>query len=371
MDSMTPDERLDAVMHCHPTARVPTAPKIEEYAGKIAGITNAEFIWDSEKGLSALDTCHDVLGGWDFYRAVYIKIFGPLQKAIGITRSKLPGLELAPDMPYQALEEEVMRPEDYDLLIGEGLVAYNAEFWRRAHGVDDSRITTALAEQAELERHCNERARSKVMVPLYGGFVPFALDFLWLARSLREFSKDLFRRPDQVEKALTVATEGSIQLALKAVAESGVPRVFMGFTRGSATFMSPKMFRRFCMPFLKRMVDALSPHGIMLFLHADGDWTMHMEAFRELPRHSVVLELDGTSDIFGAKRILGDHLCLLGDVNATLLTLGTPERVQAYCRRLIDEVGTGGGFILGSGCTVPLTAKRENVEAMLRSVHSR
>ena len=40
-----------------------------------------------------------------------------------------------------------------------------------------------------------------------------------------------------------------------------------------------------------------------------------------------------------------------------------------YCRRLITEVGAGGGFILSSGCTIPVDARPENVAAMLGSVH--
>jgi len=38
--------------------------------------------------------------------------------------------------------------------------------------------------------------------------------------------------------------------------------------------------------------------------------------------------------------------------------------VLGYCRRLIREVGKGGGFILSSGCSIPATAKAENVKAL-------
>jgi len=82
---------------------------------------------------------------------------------------------------------------------------------------------------------------------------------------------------------------------------------------------------------------------------------------------SAVLALDGTSDIFAAKEVLRDHLCLCGDVQASLLSLGKPEEVQAYCRKLIDEVGGDGGFFLSSGCELPAAIKPENLRAMLHT----
>lgn len=61
-------------------------------------------------------------------------------------------------------------------------------------------------------------------------------------------------------------------------------------------------------------------------------------------------------------------MCIMGDVPAALLKLGEPDEVDEYCRRLITELGADGGFILSTGCTLPLDAKPENVRAMIRSV---
>jgi uroporphyrinogen-III decarboxylase len=60
--------------------------------------------------------------------------------------------------------------------------------------------------------------------------------------------------------------------------------------------------------------------------------------------------------------------CIMGDVPAALLKLGEPEEVDEYCHRLITELGADGGFILSSGCTVPVDARPENVRAMFTSV---
>jgi uroporphyrinogen-III decarboxylase len=82
------------------------------------------------------------------------------------------------------------------------------------------------------------------------------------------------------------------------------------------------------------------------------------------------VELDSTTDIFKAKEILKDHVCVKGDVPASLLSLGKPEEVTAYCRKLIDVVGKGGGFILSTGCMCPVDAKIDNVKAMLETARN-
>jgi uroporphyrinogen-III decarboxylase len=91
---------------------------------------------------------------------------------------------------------------------------------------------------------------------------------------------------------------------------------------------------------------------------------------KQLPKSKCVADLDSTTDIFKAKEILDGHMCISGDVPASLLSLGTPEDVREYCQRLIDEVGRGGGFFLSTGCECPVDAKFENVMMMIDTAKS-
>ena len=69
------------------------------------------------------------------------------------------------------------------------------------------------------------------------------------------------------------------------------------------------------------------------------------------------------TDIFHAKEVLGDIVCIRGNVPLSVLCTGNPDDVKEYCKRLINVVGKGGGFIMDAS-TVLDDAKPENVKAL-------
>jgi uroporphyrinogen-III decarboxylase len=69
------------------------------------------------------------------------------------------------------------------------------------------------------------------------------------------------------------------------------------------------------------------------------------------------------TDIFRAKDGLGDVVCIRGNVPLSILNSGTVDDIKAYCKKLIDKVGKGGGFIMDCS-TEAADAKPENLKAM-------
>ena len=177
------------------------------------------------------------------------------------------------------------------------------------------------------------------------------------------------RRPLRLE-----SIDDLIEVSIKSVkdmgvsAPAGIPAKSLVMERGGAFYYPLRIFERFEWPYTRKLVEALLAEGIMPILHFDQDWTLNLPYLRELPRGSCVCQFDSCTDIFKAKEALGDHLCIMGDVPPSLLSLGAPEEVEEYCKKLIDVVGEGGGFILGVGCTVPVQARFENLKAIVDTV---
>jgi uroporphyrinogen-III decarboxylase len=136
--------------------------------------------------------------------------------------------------------------------------------------------------------------------------------------------------------------------------------------RGGCFYYPLRIFERFEFPYLKKMVEAFAAEGLLTVMHFDQDWTLNLPYLKELPKKKCICELDSTTDIFKAKEILGNHMCIMGDVPASITSIGTPAEMEAYCKKLIDLVGKGKtGFILSSGCTIPADAKFENFKVMV------
>ena len=95
----------------------------------------------------------------------------------------------------------------------------------------------------------------------------------------------------------------------------------------------------------------------------EGSFTSRLEYLLEFPKGKMLARLD-TTDIFKAKEILRDHVCIQGNVPSTLLQVGTVQEVKDHCKKLIDVVGKDGGFILSPRSSTD-EVKPENLKAMI------
>ena len=378
-DTMTAEERMQAVINLQVPDRVPVAPLIYYFAATYAGITNSE-LYDAGKYNRAMEKVFYDLGPWDalcFINAYYPEIaacFVPM-------RVREPGRDLPADSIRQFLEEEVMLEEDYawiiqaskkapDLAYSRLLMRWMPRIWD--HVGDGWRAYAYMVPRLvdNFVRWKREFARwNRLGAAMAFSFLAEApFDDFSMARGLLNFARDIRKYPREIVEAADALVEGYLSSTKIMAALLGVRRVNLAVHRSSNDFISPDTFKKLSFPSLKRLVEGCVAAGINPILHCDGNWDLNLETLRELPAGNVVVQFDGASDIFKAKEVIGDRICIYGDVPADLLALGSPSEVDEYCHRLIEEVGKGGGFILGTGCELAPNAKPENVKAMFESV---
>jgi hypothetical protein len=102
---------------------------------------------------------------------------------------------------------------------------------------------------------------------------------------------------------------------------------------------------------------------VQTLFYAEGNWDYHLETFAQLPERSIVYHID-QGDIHKVGRALGDRFCLSGGIPNALLAYGTPDKVRARCKEVLDTLAPGGGYIMDASAIMQNDTSVENLKAM-------
>jgi uroporphyrinogen-III decarboxylase len=185
-------------------------------------------------------------------------------------------------------------------------------------------------------------------------------------RGTQGIMKDMFRVPSKLLKALDVVADLTINTILKSPGIENGLIVTYPLHKGADGWMSQKQFDTFYWPSLKKVMDAFIKEGLIQSLFAEGSFNTRLDYIDVFPKGSVVWYFDRT-DMFRAKKVLGQNCCLQGNVPSSMVVTGQPAEVKEYCRKLIEGVGKGGGFVLSAG-SIADNPKLENLQAMMSAV---
>jgi hypothetical protein len=367
--------RMQAAINLQKSDRTPVSLVMgATFPVRYKGFTQGDFYRDPSIGVQALFDVFDELGGYDAMctggnTAMYENMLNAPM------RIRVPGKDIPEDDPIQWEEIEVLKVEDYDKIIEQGWKKFMHDFYPSFRGWDPTvyhdRIAKRDARDVQQEKKILKVWEQKGVPVFQQSLVMTPLMMLSSCRSLVKFTMDLHRIPDKVQAAMDAMVDDLIDISIESVKvmgispPAGIPAKSLVMERGGAFYYPLRIFERFEWPYTKKMAEAFINEGFVAILHFDTDWTLNLPYLRELPKGKCVAQLDSRTDIFKAKEILRDHVCIMGDVPPSLLSLGTTQDVEAYCRKLIDIVGEGGGFILGVGCSVPTRTKFENLKAMI------
>ncbi len=109
-----------------------------------------------------------------------------------------------------------------------------------------------------------------------------------------------------------------------------------------------------------------------VFFHTDGDVFDLVEDFIEIGvdiLNPVQTAAGKMADLAGLKKRYSSRLSFCGGIDTQrILPFGTPAQVRQEVRRVIEVLGTGGGYLLSSVHTIIDEVPPENILAMADAV---
>ncbi|OGN97062.1 MAG: hypothetical protein A2Y89_07165 [Chloroflexi bacterium RBG_13_51_18] len=214
-------------------------------------------------------------------------------------------------------------------------------------------VNEAAREQAKYQKvmgECSKLSIESGYPPLMGGMMLAPFDTVAdMLRGTHGSVMDMYRQPEKLLESLEYIADQSLKSAVGMVNMARSPIVFVPMHKGDDSFMSVKQFEKFYWPTFRKLLLGCINEGCVPMMVIDGSYNeARLKIISELPRSSVVWTMEKT-DMFKAKKILGNSACIAGNVTAAQLYMQTPPVIKEYCRKLIEVCGVGGGYILSLG----------------------
>ncbi len=193
----------------------------------------------------------------------------------------------------------------------------------------------------------------------------------WALRGMESFLVDLAENPGFVDELLDGITEYFLAIIERSV-QYDIDAFAFGEDWGSQSkglIMGPRYWRRYLKPRLARMFARVKAAGKFVHIHSDGDVSAIFGDLIEIGLDVYNPFQPEIMDVYEMKKRYGDRLCFHGGVGIQqLLPFGTPQEVKAEARRLIREIGAGGGYILSPSHAVLTDTPVENLVALVEAV---
>jgi uroporphyrinogen decarboxylase len=117
----------------------------------------------------------------------------------------------------------------------------------------------------------------------------------------------------------------------------------------SGPFLSPDQFAEFVAPYLKQIITGYREMGFYTIKHTDGNIMPIIDQLVEAGPHALhSLDPQAGVDIAEVKRLYGQRLCLIGNVNCGLLDTGTDEDCVESARYALRHGMPGYGYIFST-----------------------
>ncbi len=391
---------LDAIALKKPD-RVPVTALFSFFPAAYSGITVEDVLYDPEKLEKAYWRVMTEFAPDMDQNPFALRFIGPHLDTLDHTQLKWPGHGLASDVTYQFVEGEYMTADEYDHFLFDPTDFMLRKYWPRAFAAlkgfekinpprnivtyamgmafgfapfSTPEVASALdtlkkaGEQsvrvATYAAAFTKKAKEAGFPMQYGGFTQAPFDTLGdYFRGTKGLMLDMYRRPKKViemcEKLFYIMRD----MAIGAAKASGNPRIFIPIHKGLDGFMSLEQYKTFFWPTLRELMVALIDAGCMPCPLWEGNCTSRLPYMKDIPAGRALYGFEAT-DMFKAKEILGDTVCIKGNVPLSLMVTGTPDDVKAYCKKLIDVCAPGGGYIMDSAASLD-NAKAENIRMMI------
>ncbi|MBM3326140.1 MAG: hypothetical protein FJY65_04030 [Calditrichaeota bacterium] len=194
-------------------------------------------------------------------------------------------------------------------------------------------------------------------------FIPAPFTTAAGLRGTETFLTDTILMPETAHKILDLTLNAALKLCDECILAGGLPVLVDPLASGSV--ISRHTFKEFALPYIKGLIDYLHRYDLDIMLHICGETKNILDL---IPATDADLFSLDKLDLAAACKEIGSRVRLVGNIppNSLLAFSGHPTFGP------VEEALTIGmqnpkGFVLSTGCEVPIRADKEKLLTMINT----
>jgi uroporphyrinogen decarboxylase len=178
-----------------------------------------------------------------------------------------------------------------------------------------------------------------------------------------EFLLKTIRDAPYITKVMEKSLTAAIELCYNIIDAGGLPIIVDPLA--SSSVISPRAYAEFALPYERRLIEFLHRYDLDVILHICGETTPILDLLPETKADLV--SLDRVS-LAKAVDKLSNSMRIIGNFDTSDLAFSEPSAVS---QAVVDMVGLGKnapkGYVISTGCEVPIQTPIENVKAFMKA----
>jgi len=209
-----------------------------------------------------------------------------------------------------------------------------------------------------------ERSGDKFFVMLHGD-ATFAIP---PGDHMLDFSYRIADDPEGVKREASNMVDEALRIAEVYKEHGGLDGFALcsDYCFNSGPFLSPGQFGEFIAPYLSRLIKGYRDMGFYTIKHTDGNIMPIVDQIIEAEPDALhSIDPQAGVDIAEVKRLYGDKVCIIGNVNCGKLDTGADDEVVESVRYALKSGMPGGGYVFSTSNCIYTGMRLSRYELML------
>ena len=198
------------------------------------------------------------------------------------------------------------------------------------------------------------------VLPVFA-FIPCPFTTAAGLRGVEGFLMDTLLDPEAAKQILEISLEAAVKLCDECILMGALPIVVDPLASGSV--ISRRTYREFALPYEERLISYLHRYDLDITLHICGDTTSFLDL---IPTTGADLFSFDKAPVGDCRKAMGEKVRLVGNLAPHDLLGSSKLDVPKAVGEIVGEgIMNPRGFVLSTGCEVPIKCDARRLEALI------